>query len=170
MLRFNPMNFALEVKKSYAAVVRNEEARDSSLQVDVNQLACPSKKGNEVVITINEEVYQSSICDCKSNILGKTFLTRSSSRVKGEEIWKQAADLWNPGNGWRMVSLGKGLYILLRLRRCSAFNLGVLGIFLVVCLGLCLGRRISIRMRLKRRILKYGSKLLTSVKNIGIRF
>lgn len=69
------------VKKSYAAAVKSADLEFPPLQVDVEQLSIPSLKGNEIVITLSEEIYQKSIQECRSNLLGRIFYPKNLSSI-----------------------------------------------------------------------------------------
>ncbi|KAM7470038.1 hypothetical protein LguiA_008221 [Lonicera macranthoides] len=80
-------------QKSYAGVV------------DVQKLATPNIKGNEVMITPSEMIYQQSVLECRSNLIGKIFFSRGSASVSAEAVCQQVRELWKLNPGWRIVPI-----------------------------------------------------------------
>ncbi|KAM7527011.1 hypothetical protein LguiB_030421 [Lonicera macranthoides] len=99
-------------KQSYATAVGSRVEWGSPLvQIDVDKLTSPSVKGNEVIITLTESVYQQSVPECRSNVLGRIFFNRGQ-KFTMEEVYAQVEMLWVPGPGWRMVSIGRGFFYI----------------------------------------------------------
>ncbi|KAM7496923.1 hypothetical protein LguiA_021337 [Lonicera macranthoides] len=96
--------------KSYVKALGAADLNLPPLEVDVSKLSIPSLKGNEVVVTLNEEIYQQSLQECRSNLIGRLLLSRVSDPVSAEEVCRQVTKLWNPGAGWRIVPLGRGFF------------------------------------------------------------
>ena len=63
-------------KKSYATALRTANLALPSLEVDVSKLSVPSLKGNEVVVTLSEDIYQQSLQECRSNLIGRIMSSK----------------------------------------------------------------------------------------------
>lgn len=73
-------------KQSYTSIVWSIESEPPLIDVNVSRLALPSKKGNEVVIILNESIYQQSIQEYKSNLIGNIIFACRTNLILIEEV------------------------------------------------------------------------------------
>lgn len=161
-------SLTLAEKKSYATTICNVEL-EPLMHVAVTKLVAPSFEGNEVIKTLNEEVYQKYVHECKRNLICKIFFTRWNS-VPTENLCKQVKARWKLTQGWQWYHWVRAILvlILLLLRRYVNIRVKTLGICLVVHCSFYHGKWILIRILLRPRTCKFGWRsLVISLTNNG---
>ncbi|XP_057793297.1 uncharacterized protein LOC131009914 [Salvia miltiorrhiza] len=97
-------------KPTYAAVSRPLLSRKPDVLVHRLTTVQPEKKGDVIVVSIPQDLYQKRMDEFKFALIGRLVLRKGDKPRTTHDLKQELTDIWRPTAPWQLVPMGKSFF------------------------------------------------------------